>query len=62
MIIDREQMLRAISYGIVRRGMDRLPYREALIQGVACRALKQASEILDYEDMELTQTRGQTSE
>lgn len=32
--------------------------REAIIQGVACRVLKQASDILDYEDMELTRTRG----
>ena len=32
--------------------------REAIIQGVVCLVLKRGSEILDYEDMALTQARG----
>ena len=32
--------------------------REATIQGVVCRVLKQGSGILDYEDVEITQARG----
>ena len=32
--------------------------REATIQGVVCRVLKQGSGILDYEDVEMTQARG----
>ena len=32
--------------------------REATIQGVVCRVLKQGSSILGYEDLEMTQARG----
>ncbi len=35
--------------------------REATIQGVVCRVLKQGSGILDYEDVEITQARGYAS-
>ena len=34
-----------------------VPEREATIQGVVCRVLKQGSGILDYEDVEITQAR-----